>query len=41
MYVICSQIYGAGVTFFEELPEDQVTEEMMNTLKISKNDQVS
>jgi hypothetical protein len=34
------QVYGAGVTFFEELPEDQVTQEMKDHLKISTNDKV-
>ncbi|XP_028399036.1 C-myc promoter-binding protein-like [Dendronephthya gigantea] len=32
------KVYGAGVTFFEELPEDQVTEEMKKCLNISTND---
>ncbi|CAB4030129.1 C-myc promoter-binding -like, partial, partial [Paramuricea clavata] len=33
------KVYGAGVTFFEELPEDQVTQEMKDHLKISTNDE--
>ncbi|XP_046861364.1 C-myc promoter-binding protein-like isoform X2 [Xenia sp. Carnegie-2017] len=32
------KIYGAVVTFFEELPEEDVTQEMMNDLKISTHD---